>query len=154
MTSRRNVPRAVIVLAGAVAVFLLIVAYSTFREAFLPSVSPGASHSSVLPGNLVSWIQGVVTVGPPCPSSSADTSPCPSKPLAGAVIEQRFADGGTATTTSGQDGSYEFVQPGTVTVTILGEPVRGVSATPRPATVRISAGSGVHLDLRYVEGEP
>ncbi len=153
MTNARKNPRVVLVLAGALAVAALVVAVAAFQQTTQPSVLPGATKPSVLPGNVVSWIQGVVSVGLPCPSASVGPSSCPSRPLAGAVIEQRFADGGTATTTSQKDGSYAFVQPGGGTFTILAEPVQGVAATPRPVIISVAPGSGVHVDLRYIEDQ-
>ncbi len=123
-----------------VGIFLLVVAVSTIQQLTRPPTTPAGVSS---------WVEGTVAIGPPCPSPAPTEPSCRSRPLAGAVIEQRFPGGGVARTTSQQDGHYEFVWLGGGTCTIVGEPVAGASGTPAPVTITVAWNSGAHLDLRY-----
>ncbi len=137
--ARRKLPRAWATALLLVALLLVVVAVSTAQQAAQPHI----------PTTVNSWIQGTVSVGPPCPSPATVAPSCVPKPLAGAVIEQRFGQSGVIDrTTSQDDGSYEFVEPGGGTCTIVGEAVPGISGTPAPVMITVAAGSGAHLDLR------
>ena len=139
--ARRRLPRAWPTVLLLTVILLIVVAVSTAQQAAQPHI----------PTTINSWIQGMITVGPPCPSAAAGAAvpTCVSKPLAGAIIEQRFGQSGVIDrTTSQDDGSYEFVEPGGGTYTIVGEAVPGISGTPAPVMITVAAGSGAHLDLR------
>ncbi len=128
----------VVTAAGLLVILFVVVAISVYAQSKQPAASPG---------DIVSWVEGTVSFGPPCPSPTYAAS-CVSRPLAGVVVDLRFADGGVARTTTDQDGSYECVQPGGGTVTVIAEPVKGAQ-TPPPVTVTLTAGRGAHIDLRY-----
>ncbi len=127
----------VILLAG---VFVLVVAVSTIQQLTRPPSTPSG---------ISAWIEGTVFIGPSCASPAATGRPCQSSPLGGAVIEQRFASGVVARTTSDPDGHYEFVWPGGGTFTIVGQPAAGASATPAPVTLTVAWNGSAQLDLRY-----
>ena len=69
------------------------------------------------------------------------------------MIEERVAGVGvTNRTTSADDGTFEFVQNGGGTFTLVAEPVPGTLTTPLPVTVTVAANSGVRVELRYTSG--
>ena len=102
-------------------------------------------------GTITSWIDGTVSAGPTCPSPASSPAPaCASRPLGGAVIEERVAGVGVINrTTSADDGTFEFVQSGGGTFTLVAEPVPGTLTTPLAVTVAVAANSGVRVELRY-----
>jgi hypothetical protein len=91
--------------------------------------------------------------GPTCPVETVPPDPnCAPRPVAGAVLIVRDADGReVARTTAGADGSYVVVlPPGSYSVDP--QPVEGLLTKAETATVEVLAGDFAQLDWAYDTG--
>jgi hypothetical protein len=108
----------------------------------------GGSPSPVDSG---SGIAGTALAGPVCPVERPGDSACDPRPVAGALVIVRGADGSEiATAQTADDGSYEIlIPPGRYTVE--GAPVEGLMGNP--TAVEVEVGDGVEtVNLQYDTG--
>jgi len=96
-----------------------------------------------------SGVEGRATAGPTCPVERAG-SPCPERPVGGAVVFVQRDGHQVARFTTDADGMFRVaLDPGTYTlVPASGRPF----PIGRPVAVTVSAGSYAHVDLRYDTG--
>ncbi len=86
-------------------------------------------------------VLGMVTAGPTCPVERDPPDPaCAPRPVDGAVISIRDANGGlVATVTSAADGSFTLqVAPGMYR--LVAQPVDALPGTPSPIDLQVGAG--------------
>ena len=108
----------------------------------------GGSPTPVVSG---SGIAGRAVAGPVCPVERPDDPACAPRPVAGAIVIVRGADGSeVATAQTADDGSYEvLIPPGRYTVE--GAPVEGLMGNP--TAVEVEVGDGVEtVNLQYDTG--
>jgi branched-chain amino acid transport system permease protein len=96
-------------------------------------------------------IGGVVVASPVCPVERPGDPGCAPRPVAGAVVIVRGADGAeVARATTAADGRYAVsLPPGQFTVE--GAPVEGLMGNPSPIGVEVGDGI-VTVDLQYDTG--
>jgi hypothetical protein len=82
-------------------------------------------------------VHGQVLAGPSCPVERA-SSPCPPRPVAGAVVSASTRDGSRhARTRTGTDGRFSLsLQPGTYRVVVTGHAPAGSTDTETVTVVR------------------
>ena len=98
-----------------------------------------------------SGIAGRAVAGPVCPVERPGDPACEPRPVAGALVIVRGADGSeVATAQTADDGRYEvFLPPGQYTVE--GTPVGGLMGNPAPVEVQVIEGFET-VDLQYDTG--
>ena len=98
-----------------------------------------------------SGIAGRAVAGPICPVERPGDPACAPRPVAGALVIVRGADGSeVATAQTADDGRYEVsVPPGRYTVE--GAPVEGLMGNPTAAEVEVVDGVET-VDLQYDTG--
>jgi hypothetical protein len=102
-------------------------------------------------GDQGTGIAGRVVAGPVCPVERPDDPACAPRPVAGALVIVRGADGSeVATARTTDDGRYEvFLPPGRYTLETA--PVQGLMGNP--AAVEVEVGNGLEtVDLQYDTG--
>lgn len=102
--------------------------------AVLAACAPGGAEARLT-------LRGDVTAGPTCPVESASPDPaCDDRPVAGAVLVVRDANGDEVTrVTSDADGAFRVdLPPGRYTV--VPQPVDGLLGTGPPEEVELRAG--------------
>jgi hypothetical protein len=108
----------------------------------------GGAAATVVSG---SGIAGRALAGPVCPAERPGDRACAPRPVAGAVVIVRAADGSEiATARTTDDGRYEvFLPPGRYTLEAA--PVQGLMGNP--AAVEVEVGNGLEtVDLQYDTG--
>jgi hypothetical protein len=97
-------------------------------------------------------LEGVALAGPVCPVVTDPPDPaCDDRPVAGAAIELRTADGSVAATAvTNADGTFRLEAPAGSYELVAGE-VAGLMGTPAPITIDLQAGIGP-VTLSYDTG--
>ena len=97
-------------------------------------------------------VAGRATAGPVCPVERPNDPACAPRPVAGAVLVIRAADGSEiARFATGADG--EFGQELPVGEYVLeAQPVEGLMGTPAPIPFRVADGRAAELDVSYDTG--
>ena len=98
-----------------------------------------------------SGVAGRAVAGPVCPVERPGDPACAPRPVAGALVIVRGADGSeVATARTADDGSYEILVP-RGRYTVEGAPVEGLMRNP--TAVDVEVGDGVEtVDLQYDTG--
>jgi hypothetical protein len=103
-----------------------------------------------------SSIHGRVTQGPTCPVQRVPAAGCEDKPVKGATIVLRDADGTVvANATTGFDGTYELPATPGQRYTVEAQRVAGLLTTPEPQHVTVPADAGrtgPEVDFTYDTG--
>lgn len=113
----------------------------------LGGCASGGSGPSAPPG--ASVVTGVVDAAPGCPGPESIDSPCPARPVPGAVVD--VTSGGTAVTTITTDRSGRFtlrLNPGTYRFTAhnaggIRSQASVTVAVPASAPVELTVDSGI-----------
>ncbi len=115
-----------------------------------------ASPPAVIPAEGGPWIAGRAVAGPVCPVERVPPDPaCADRPVAGALIVVRGADGAeVARTTTAADGTFLVGVPGGGSWTIEPQPVEGLLGTAPAVAVQVADGpsSWVAVDVAYDTG--
>jgi len=140
MSGRRQKARGVI----AVAVFATFMAIALGLVACGPEVQSGTEPPT--PTALDSGIQGIVLLGPVCPTSGPEASPCLTPYAASLVITD--TDGNVITrVASGPDGKFQvLLPPGDYVIQPDNGPDGNPSSIPQPVTVAPDEFEQVEVD--------
>jgi hypothetical protein len=97
-------------------------------------------------------VAGRVTAGPVCPVERPNDPACAPRPVAGAVLVIRAADGSEiARFATGADGGFGQELP-VGDYTLEPQPVEGLMGTPAPIPFRVADGRAAELDVSYDTG--
>jgi hypothetical protein len=113
---------------------------------------PQEQRAALLAAATESGIGGQVTAGPTCPVERPNDPKCAPRPVAGAVLAVKGADGTeVARFTTDGSGLYRIpLPPGAYTVEP--QPVTGLMGTPAPQPVNVAPGKLAGLDIAYDTG--
>jgi hypothetical protein len=96
-------------------------------------------------------VTGRVVAGPVCPVERPDDPSCAPKPVPGAVLILRSADGSTLRVEADESGLFSVeLPPGEYVVE--GQPVEGLMGAPAPVTVVVEEGAATAIELEYDTG--
>lgn len=115
-----------------------------------------ASPPVIIPAEGGPWIAGRAVAGPVCPVERVPPDPaCADRPVAGAVIVIRGADGAeVARATTAADGTFLVGVPSGGSWTVEPQPVEGLLGTASPIVVQVpdAPSSWVAADVAYDTG--
>jgi len=115
-----------------------------------------ASPPVVIPAEGGPWIAGRAVAGPVCPVERVPPDPaCAARPIGGAVIVVRGADGAEiARATTAADGTFLVGVPGGGSWTVEPQPVEGLMGTAPAVVVQVpdAPSSWVAADVAYDTG--
>ena len=103
-------------------------------------------------GTVTSGVSGTVQAGPICPVAKPNDPNCADRPVQGAVIIARGADGTeSARAQTDAAGKYAIELP-TGDYTIEPQPIDGLMGTPNPAQIRVQGDAPAKADFIYDTG--